>query len=67
MTNIISPSEAITGFAEWLTSRDDTLIVSRHNDKAKLTVLVERFCEVNNWEAPKKGWDNKIEMPSNID
>jgi len=62
-----SPSEALYGFAAWLSTRRTPVIVSRHNDSAVVADLVKRFCEVNNWEAPEKGWEHEIEMPSSED
>lgn len=63
----VSPSEALYGFVDWLNSRCDQVTLSQHNDPTDMHRLLTRFCELNNWEASRIGWMDKIQTPKLID
>jgi len=63
MTDKLSPSEAISGFMAWLATREDQLTLSRHNDTAPAADLVKRFCELNDFEPVREGWQDLIKTP----
>lgn len=58
-----SPSEALYGFAAWLTTRFDQVTFSQHNDSTVALELVERFRKLNGWDEPRDGWENLIQTP----
>ncbi len=44
MSNEMSGSEAVYGFAAWLTTREDEVLFSAHSDSAEAADLVDEFC-----------------------
>ncbi len=46
----LSASEALFGFAGWLTSRPERTVMSSKDDAACVADLVGEFCDVNNIE-----------------
>lgn len=45
-------ASALYTFAGWLTTRKETLVVGEVHDAAKLSELLEQFCEENNLPEP---------------
>jgi len=43
----LNPSDAVYGFAAWLTTREEETIMSAHHDSAIIADLVKRFCVTN--------------------
>ena len=62
--NTLNPSEAVYGFAAWLTCRDEKTVMSATNDAAVITDLVAQFCEVNNLPDISEHWPNNLIHPS---
>ena len=61
----LSSSEAIYGFAAWLTCRDEVVVFSARNDAAIVADLVDEFCKVNKLPEPREGWHNRLIHPPN--
>jgi len=57
-------SEALYGFAGWLTTRDEEVTASAHHDAAIWAELVVIFIEENKLEQPRDGWENNLIHPS---
>lgn len=64
MAETLNPSEAVYGFAAWLTSRDEKTIMSSKDDAAEVADLVSQFCEVNNLPDVSREWPNNLIHPS---
>lgn len=58
------PSEALYGFAGWLTSRDEAVTASAYHNAAVWAELVDTFIKENNLEQPRDGWENNLIHPS---
>lgn len=63
MKNILNPSEAVYGFAAWLTTRDKQTVMSASDDAAIIANLVKQFCEVNHLPAVSKDWPQHLIHP----
>ena len=63
MTDKLNASEALYGFMAWLTTREDQVTLSRHNDSATAADLVSKFCELNDFEPAREGWQDLIKTP----
>jgi hypothetical protein len=63
MLDKLSPSEAVFGFAGWLTSRKCKTIMSSSDDAAPIADLVQQFCEENDLPSPRDGWENNLIHP----
>jgi len=59
-----TPSEALYGFAGWLTTRDEEVTASAHHDASIWAELVATFIEANNLENPREGWENNLIHPN---
>jgi len=64
MSEHLNPSEAVYGFAAWLTTREDKTVMSAADDSAPITELVKQFCEVNNLPDVSEQWPNNLIHPS---
>ena len=60
----LSASEALFGFAGWLTTRDERTVMSAHDESGCIVCLVVEFCETNNLEMPREGWSDNLTHPS---
>jgi len=56
----LSPSEAVYGFAGWLTTRDEPITMSAHNDAAIVAELVDEFIKKQRLEEPKDHWEKDL-------
>ena len=63
MADKVTPAEALYGFVAWLTTRFDQATFSQHNNSADALELVERYRKANDWDAPRAGWKNSVQMP----
>jgi hypothetical protein len=52
----LSGSEALYGFAAWLTTRKEAITIGSNHDAAAVCDLVKRFCDENHLDEPR---DNK--------
>ena len=64
MTDNLTASEAVYGFAAWLTTREDRVTLSSSDDAAPAAQLVGQFCKENGLEDPRDGWVNNLIHPS---
>lgn len=60
--NIIA-SEALFGFAAWLTTRETTVIASRVHDASVWAGLVDEFMKANNLQDPREDYHKRFVMP----
>lgn len=60
----LSASEAVYGFAAWLSYRKEPVIFSSHNNCAIIADLVDEFCKTNNLKNPRNDWQNNLIHPS---
>jgi len=63
MANTLNPSEAVYGFAAWLTCRDEKTVMSASDDAAPIADLVQQFCEKNNLPDVSKDWPGNLTFP----
>ena len=59
----LSGSEAVYGFAAWLTTRREPITMSAAHDSSDPAVLVDRFCMANELQTPRSGWNRKLRHP----
>ena len=57
------PSEALFGFASWLTTRDEKVVASAKHDAGQMADLVKEFCKANNLPEPREGWAKRFVFP----
>ncbi len=60
----LNPSEAVYGFAGWLTGRKEKTVMSSGDDAAVVADRVALFCEVNNLPDVSEDWANNLIHPS---
>ena len=56
----LNASEAIFGFAGWLTTRDEKTVMSASDDAGHVVQLIKEYCRANNLEDPREGWEKKL-------
>ena len=64
MSKHLNPSEAVYGFAAWLTTRKEKTVMSAADDAAPIAKLVSQFCKVNNLPDISNQWPNNLIHPS---
>jgi len=52
----LNTSEAVYGFAAWLTTRTEVICVGSSQDSAPVAELVKKFCEHNSLEPISDDW-----------
>jgi hypothetical protein len=57
----LSPSEAVYGFAGWLTCRDEPVIFGSRHNAAIAAELVDAFCKSQNLEPPREQWADSLQ------
>jgi hypothetical protein len=60
---MLNASEAVYGFAAWLTTREERVVLSAMDDAAPVCALVKRFCEINNLPEITEQWPNHLIHP----
>jgi hypothetical protein len=63
MTDKLKPSEALFGFASWLTTLEEPVILSARHNAGIAAELVSEFMNANNLEAPRKNWTDYFIPP----
>jgi len=63
MADKLSGSEALYGFAGWLTSRKKRTVMSSSDDAAGPATLVAMFCETNQLAEPREEWQRNLTHP----
>lgn len=56
----LSASEALFGFAGWITTRGTAVTASAYHDSGEWARLVAKFVETQNLEEPREGWDKNL-------
>jgi hypothetical protein len=59
----LSASEAVYGFASWLTTRKKQTFMGATHDAAVVAELVDLFCKVNELEPPRDNFDQRLLHP----
>ena len=59
----LNSSEAIYGFAGWLTCREAQTIMSSKDDAAPIAELVDNFCKTNKLPKPRDHWEKNFKHP----
>lgn len=60
----MTASEALFGFAAWLTTRPTVTTLSSGHDATVAADLVAHFCEVNNLAEPRDDWTDRLTHPA---
>ena len=63
MSNKLSASEAVYGFAGWLTSRSQVVTMGSNYDAAVVAELVAEFIKANNLTDPSNDWEGNLVHP----
>jgi len=64
MPTTLNPSEAVYGFAAWLTTREEKTVMSAVDNSAPIANLVIQFCEENNLSEVSKQWPSNLIHPT---
>lgn len=60
----LNASEAVYGFAGWLTCRKQRTVMSSTDDASVVADLVKIFCEENGLDEPREEWACHLKHPS---
>jgi len=60
---MLNSSEAVYGFAAWLTTRKEVTTMSTQHDSAPISELVKEFCEVNGLPDVSEAWPDELIHP----
>jgi hypothetical protein len=60
----LTPSEAVYGFAAWLTTREARTVMSASDDSAPIAELVAKFCAANKLAEPLADWPQPLQFPT---
>jgi len=63
MGDKLSASEALYGFCGWLSARKERVVISHVDDCAVLPPLIKHFCQANELDEPRDGWDDNLKVP----
>ncbi len=64
--NKLSPSEAVFGFACWITTRIEPVTASAAHDSGVWANLVEKFCKTNELDETRVGWEENLKFPIEV-
>lgn len=59
----LTASEALYGFAGWLTSREEPVVFSCRHDAAIAAELVDEYCRANELAEPRPWWADRLRYP----
>jgi deoxyinosine 3'endonuclease (endonuclease V) len=60
----MNASEAVYGFAAWLSCRPQTVKFGSRCNCAPLAELVKQFCDTNKLKEPRKNWQKRLTHPT---
>lgn len=63
MSDKMIASEALYGFAGWLTTRQEPLMFGASHECAPVADAVKEFCRVNDLEEPRDRWEHQLIHP----
>lgn len=64
MKDEMNASEAVYGFAAWLTTRKEVTTMGANNDCALVAELVAEFIKVNELPKVRDGWEENLTHPA---
>ena len=64
LTEGLSPSEALYGFAAWLTTRKRSVTAGSKHNAAPWAKLVQTFADTNGMEGPREDWTKDLKHPT---
>ncbi len=64
MSDKLTASEALFGFAGWLTTREKITTMSSHHNCSPVVDAIAEFCKENDLDEPRNGWENNLTHPS---
>ena len=56
----LSASEALYGFAAWLTGREEVVTLSANHDAGIAATLVDEFCKAHDLAEPREHWQESL-------
>jgi len=59
----MSASEAIFGFAAWLTTRENMTVMSSAHNCVPVMDRIKEFCDTNKLPDPRDGWEKNLTHP----
>lgn len=59
----LSPSEALYGFAAWLTTRDEPITIGAKHDASEVAELVVKYCKTNKLKEPRDHRERDLTHP----
>ena len=59
----LTPSEALYGFAGWVTSRKEIVSAGSTEDASIWAYLVKEFCKANDLPEPRERWSDLLKHP----
>jgi hypothetical protein len=57
-------SEAVYGFAAWLTTREEVTTMSASHECSVIADLCDKFCKCNRLRSPRDRWTDYFSMPT---
>lgn len=60
----LSASEALFGFAAWLSGRKESIKIGADYEMPPLPQLIGEFCKVNELPEPREGWAENLTHPN---
>ena len=61
---VLSASEALYGFAGWLTSQPDPTIFGSGHNCAPIADRIQEFCDANHLPEPRAHWSVLLKHPT---
>ena len=62
----LSASEAVYGFAAWLTCRKEKTVMSNRNVCGDIAILVDKFIKANQLRKPRNHWGRYLHAPKEL-
>lgn len=62
----LTASEAVYGFASWLTTRKARTVMSSADNASPVAELVDEFCKANDLAAPRDEWTRNLTHPPEV-
>jgi len=61
----MNPTEALFGFMSWLTTREDPVTLSSHNEPTDILSLLEEWIDEHDLPECRLGWEESIHNMNN--
>ena len=56
----LSAGEAVVGFASWLTTLSEPVVMSKRHDASKIAELVDKYLKAQGLSEPREGWEEEL-------